>query len=1723
MESQEEKHSLCGFLKRSTGPLSVAWWSDALPNARRSRRNEPGRGWRPYKVVLRNDLLLFYKVPSSMVREVRGIFQIRSGMWTIPLQSEEEQLEMPEGDDTDLATDDFAELVGNSETTSDAPTSMKEEVIRTEAAARSSAWDSPSKHPELLLVRTSVFPTRWTARIERGTPAALAHELLFATQRSAETVTSALDGSRTGASTLSETSDEMTFLHMLFYSLDTSGVSWHTFLRALRDQVILLDRMQLAGGEHACIQRALLFLDLLIWKRPLVAPGHESVFFDEIEALAALLGRTDPEAYTKTMHRVRAWRESCATVDPCTPTDWLSPSTSSGQRGARRPDLDDLHTCWTVRALLTHDPWEIAQQIQVFHMDRFNAFLRVPVTAYRLSSSVVEEPLRSFRFDSIRPHWLTHVVLRQLLVDEAPERQLAAAQDTRVAVLAHWVSVACYLLYYKDVAGWAAVAAALCSRALAHVESVWRELPVQQRDLVSEQWGPKLASLGWIDGVHTEVNAQFVPDLRADVGNSSMLPTPTSGTNPADMRPIPFLGNAGILDASPPHPLQKDRYRPCANDVPLASNEREFNRVRLLAQRVSHAYPRPGGIAASHSPVVPYQCLFQRLSLHEYPQHTSTADYMGSAVAADQVVLVRFERGTIQAPRVSMPEADATRLMELPTPLPQLSLHAPPPIGVVPILDPNMVPSAPTGRPPTAFSSAGSWAQRLEREPNEIRIGRELVLRPAPRAMSPARAALALEAPTSGVRMGDMRAHPAIVYAPLAPPLGLGTPSDTVGLRRGNPEAAREVFQVEVKASTLERLVDVLVLGTHHLVVRAPATTERTVPAGELRVMQLVLDMDTFRDTFLLAFPSWCTAASLFDALLVRWRTAKSAARELAVYKRMQVPNQFPTWGASTDAAVAAEPPSFEVLSTIRTGVLAAFERWLNLYRKDWTADLTLFDALHGFVRAAGEECTASAPDPGVLAALDRIAAQLARLAPCTLGDYGVDHVGMLRAGSERTAPESEPTQPRTFDWTSQGATELLDYIESVVAPPFTLVRESDYASVAHLIEAQVAMKHSNLELERLAADDPTAAPLNMYTLLDRFSAERVCARAPPGTHMADVLPLSMREMWDIYRMVQSWLRAQVTEPRIGLERRTARLSTLVDAVRLARTRMLRAMGCSVPDRNALLAPLPASFAECAILEALTCTGSQCYRGAWEQLVRRRGVEAWKELFISPRLEETLGGACPTPDMGWVVGCLAEASLHARKSHSGDDILLDFAKCTTLWEVVRDVLRLRSSGSIASTSPLACVRLRWMREAAGKATWSMQTTLEDAALEATTSTSTGLGNRLFAQLNEERTQQQERYLWLRRMLTQPRAVAPAGAGTGGDPPVHPLPSAPPTDTAPPSDAPLALTSSPGLSPDPADALPSEPPSAANPIVQAHEALLAAVPATRVASTFQCSGALLSIWPYQKHPFVFQLTAPGGAKCTLKVPNYDEFCLWLTRLQAVSNVRLEETFDAGTYAAHVAEHMVRMRVAPLFRVSLAHLAAREGHPVPPVVERLLDEVERRGVEEQGIYRISGSKVEVDALQHALDTQPAEAVDLTRLDVHVVSSVVKLWLRELPEPLVPYAFYYELLNTEQIANHEERVRAMHALVARFPRCHFVALRRIAAHLALVAAERKKNFMAPHNIGLVFGTTLLNPPPSTGSVAEGFNNLGRAAHVVKILVVMHRHIFYDPQRRMRQPKLV
>ena len=188
-----------------------------------------------------------------------------------------------------------------------------------------------------------------------------------------------------------------------------------------------------------------------------------------------------------------------------------------------------------------------------------------------------------------------------------------------------------------------------------------------------------------------------------------------------------------------------------------------------------------------------------------------------------------------------------------------------------------------------------------------------------------------------------------------------------------------------------------------------------------------------------------------------------------------------------------------------------------------------------------------------------------------------------------------------------------------------------------------------------------------------------------------------------------------------------------------------------------------------------------------------------------------------------------------------------------------------------------------------------------------------------------------------------------------------------------------------------------------------EALLAAVPTTRAASTFACAGALIRVWPFERHPYVFELVLPSSTRCTLKVPDYAAFCQWLARLQAVPHVRVDASFDPGEYAAQVAEHQGRASVAALFQVSLRELHVRTGCALPPAIESLLREVESRGMAEQGIYRISGRSSHSARLRAFWDVPGADLnmaeIGPADLDVHSVCSVLKMYMRELPERLVP----------------------------------------------------------------------------------------------------------------------
>lgn len=62
----------------------------------------------------------------------------------------------------------------------------------------------------------------------------------------------------------------------------------------------------------------------------------------------------------------------------------------------------------------------------------------------------------------------------------------------------------------------------------------------------------------------------------------------------------------------------------------------------------------------------------------------------------------------------------------------------------------------------------------------------------------------------------------------------------------------------------------------------------------------------------------------------------------------------------------------------------------------------------------------------------------------------------------------------------------------------------------------------------------------------------------------------------------------------------------------------------------------------------------------------------------------------------------------------------------------------------------------------------------------------------------------------------------------------------------------------------------------------------------------------------------------------------------------------------------------------------------------------------GLQEVGIFRLPGQASRIQAMKEVYDSGSQE--DFSSMeDVHTVASLLKLYLRELPEPVVPFLFY------------------------------------------------------------------------------------------------------------------
>jgi breakpoint cluster region protein len=131
-------------------------------------------------------------------------------------------------------------------------------------------------------------------------------------------------------------------------------------------------------------------------------------------------------------------------------------------------------------------------------------------------------------------------------------------------------------------------------------------------------------------------------------------------------------------------------------------------------------------------------------------------------------------------------------------------------------------------------------------------------------------------------------------------------------------------------------------------------------------------------------------------------------------------------------------------------------------------------------------------------------------------------------------------------------------------------------------------------------------------------------------------------------------------------------------------------------------------------------------------------------------------------------------------------------------------------------------------------------------------------------------------------------------------------------------------------------------------------------------------------------------------------------------------------------------------------------------------------------EEGLYRISGQSVAVDELKEDFEKNLSAVVShkLKTADINVLTSVVKLFFRSLPDPLFTEALYANFAEGIGLADPDAKESCLLALVRRLPDPNFHTIIYLVDHLIRVSQLESRNKMGLRNLATVFGPTLLRP---------------------------------------------
>ncbi|KAH9927766.1 uncharacterized protein B0H18DRAFT_1118293 [Fomitopsis serialis] len=1327
------------------------------------------------------------------------------------------------------------------------------------------------------------------------------------------------------------------------------------------------------------------------------------------------------------------------------------------------------------------------------------------------NTSSTSSPLTPFLSTDDQPHWLTRMILIQTLVPEpagttsppigypliaSEERHVPTSRThTRSEVISAWAKIGELCRRTGDECSWRAIFAALCSRPVARLEKVWKRVDPEAVAIVQSWAQPQK------DGTALNPGPVRVP-WAGDVRNQIQSALERARYGAADEWQLMSLG-----EARQRFEALRTAFALCARPNQLDETA-ESSDVEILVK--VWRYPWEGksghGVASKFTRIEQFMSLSmaaepRRKGLFEPYYWTRSASQQSTPSLAGalfpeplpSVSLINralLMRGRLES-SASLNMQDIQHLRQLPL---------------------RTSRDSPTNRRATAANELGGTIL-------SVFDGELLLLVPSADSSAPSRPtsrtpsrppSSVADSPVSGgtvSRTSSIRVSPGVSHGLDRKPSMIkrnSLPSISQRTSLLMPEASPDkALRVVVQAGTLDRLVDVLVHGLQGVSVSV-SDDNGEMPLTAAKTREVKLDMDDFSDVWWNVYRSFMTPQILFEFLRKRYNSARLL--------------QSSSIGEVNDAV------------RMRSEVLETMNEWINRGggAQDILDDAQLHNAFFSFldsraeheVPQLAEECRQHVSVLDQLVETLRMTFFSQTLRPTrsdTLSDGAASAVGAHNFGSD--IPNIDELN----------AEQLVDNLDAMTSAALRNVNQEDLFVTADILEVQSA--------------DRTGwfLPRDPSSLIDEVEIQAMnsyITEVEPSTLISELgqdslyrlLPPSVRGCIRASNILRKWLVCQLISPRLGLRARQARMEKLLRAIEISRLRSTTDE--TNPERPMGERPCIRSAVEAILTSAAVSVESRTHYRAWQNIALGRGTycDSLASFLSRPAAPITSRGALAV-DIGWVLEKMLEVI-------STPDVLESMSE-TSSGMVNFD--KRRSLKTLISSSTGATSRKRRQRRHVDRrdferlnnierqmssAHFDIRGIREEAHREATQSGPLGAKKihrpfQALVALQQEKNKRDrhlrdrlskekrhEQHLYEQKEESISRAMQPRRQPVVSQKQhrnkksmssaffqfMRPISSAFSSDT-------LSTT-----------------------LTKRTPAELDFTPTNKPSLVLSVVDARVVQFVNNERSFTFQLDTEDGGQYLLQAVGRPEMKKWMDTVQHVSAIAAKRrlTYLGQNAKLQLSDHLLSQPVAPsrdpraFFGVDLEVILKRESPEgdiqlgaIPSILERLISEVESRGLTEVGIYRIAGSHAEVNAYKDALNRGEWPITSST--DIYAVCDLIKSWFRVLPGGLFSSAAYEDILRTVTLdgADLDTKVSGIRRVVHGLSDMHFDLLKRIIEHLDKVTDFEENNQMTAESLATVFGPNILRSP--TDDIAGFLANMGPCNRAMRLLI-SHSHSIFD-----------